>query len=264
MKQAEINDKCWREFDCPEIKLPGHQAELKSRLLAAKCFQANNNFNYSFMIKHLKYIVPVLAVFIVAIVFGFGKVPGVGKTEIANAQEMIKESEFAISQISAEARMKLEELIQGDLSESLTEAYNAKDLIYAGEVDMTKKGEGIGIASVETNDISIDVNEKPSYRITFGKTDEATGQQVKKETASVTVFSTSTAGSNLDISSTDTIGNGTADTKIKVGFGKFTGDSMIEMTQVKIFKYTDKNGNEVTLGLNADNLPVMKVVILKD
>lgn len=218
-------------LDFPEIKLAGHQARLKNSLLVSRRFSPNNNLNLLFMIKQVKFAVPALLFLTLVMVVGLSLMPGLNKAGTAQAKELIAESRFAITQLSQEARAQLEELIQADLSKSLEEAYNANDLEYIGEEDLAARSRDV------TDDLQID----------FLDQETGVASQDGEAKAITTTISSSNSGS---------------DDNVKLGFGKFIADYNAKtMTKIKVLKYTDKNGNKVILGLNADNLPVMQIMV---
>lgn len=232
MYKLEKINECLNGLDIPDIKLANQQTRLKSSLLASKYFNLNNKFNFIFMIKQTKFYIPAALILIMAAAFIFGLVPGVNKVDIAQAKEMISESKFAISKLSTEARAQLEEIIKADLSKTLEDAYNANDLEYVGEDDLTMRD--------------------PSENLQVEFLDQETG--VASQNGEIkTVTSVSVTGDDDgEIENSNT----------KIVFGKFIADYNDRMmTKIKVLKYTDKDGNKIVLGLNSENLPVMQVKV---
>lgn len=232
MYKPEKIDERLNGLDLPEIKLAAHQARLKSSLLAVKQFDKNNKFNFIFMIKQAKFYVPAALILVVAAAFIFGLVPGMNKASFVQAKEMISESKFAISKLSAEARAQLEEIIKADLSKTLEEAYNANDLEYIGE-----------------EDISDSKNNSRNLKVDF-LDDEIGVASQNGEIKTVATLSVAESKNNND---------GQKD--VKLNMGKFIADNIVKMDKVKLLKYTDQKGRKIILGLNDDNLPVMQIMV---
>ncbi len=232
MYKPEKIDERLNGLDLPEIKLAAHQARLKSSLLAVKQFDKNNKFNFIFMIKQAKFYVPAALILVVAAAFIFGLVPGMNKASFVQAKEMISESKFAISKLSAEARAQLEEIIKADLSKTLEEAYNANDLEYIGE-----------------EDISDSKNNSRNLKVDF-LDDEIGVASQNGEIKTVATLSVAESKNNND---------GQKD--VKLNMGKFIADNIVKMDKVKLLKYTDQKGRKIILGLNNDNLPVMQIMV---
>lgn len=233
----KLNDieKRLSNLDLPKIKLAGHQARLKNTLLADRCFDFNNNLNFLFMVKQVKFAVPALLILTVAVICGVfcnGLMPGFNKVGTVQAKELIAESKFAIEKLSQEARAQLEELIKADLSKSLEEAYSANDLEFVGEEDLTERRQ----------------DNSGNLQVDF--LDQETGvasQNGEIKTVATTVSSSSKSQ---------------GDSNTKMVMGKYIADyNERMMTKIKILKYTDKDGNKIILGLNPDNLPVMQVKV---
>lgn len=236
MHELKKIEECLSGLDIPDIKLAGYQARLRSSLLASRQFNLNNKFNFISMIKQAKFYIPAALVLVMAVAFIFGLIPGMNKADIAQAKEMISESKFAISKLSAEARAQLEEIIKADLSKTLEDAYNANDLEYVGEEDLTMSNQG------------------DDLKVHF--LDQETG--VASQNGEIkTVTSVAVTGSEE---------NGESENdNTKIVFGKFIADYNDRMmTKIKVLKYTDKDGNKIVLGLSPDNLPVMQIKVSED
>ncbi|MFA5024642.1 MAG: hypothetical protein WC523_06870 [Patescibacteria group bacterium] len=221
----KLNDieKRLGHLDFPEIKLVGHQARLKNDLLAAKRFHSNNNLNFLFIIKQIKFAVPalILTVAVICGAFCLGLIPGFNKVGTAQAKELIAESQFAIEKLSREARAQLEELIKADLSKSLEEAYNAKDLEFVGEEDLSPRSQD-------------------------------NGDNLQNDLAKTIAAATATSSSENQNES----GNK------KMVLDNYLIDYNERMTvKIKVLKYTDKDGHKIIIGLNPENLPVMQIKV---
>lgn len=222
MNKSNNIEKRLGDLDFPEIKLAGHQARLKNGLLTAKRFHSNN-LNFLFMLKQVRFAVPAL-ILIVAVICGalyLGLIPGFNKVGMVQAKELIAESQFAIEKLSQEARAQLEKLIKADLSKSLQEAYNAKDLEFVGEEDLSPRSQG--------------------------NSDNLQNDLTKTIAAATAAFSSESQ-------------NEPGNKKMELDNYLVDYNERMT-TKIKVLKYTDKDGNKIIIGLNPENLPVMQIKV---
>ena len=229
MEKIELIKKI-ENINKPNVYAPIAQKRL-SKLLETK--YQKNNFNNIFMTKQMKLILPSIAVLVMFLTIGLGVIPGINQAKKVQAKEIIDGSKVAISQISEETRAKLESMIKDDLSNSLQEAYEAKDLVYVGEQDLT----------------TIDIKDS-NLKIHF--LDSEVGIVGGNGTATVSIVSTDT-NNELENSLSK-------DNKVVINVGTFIGNDLASMKKIRILKYTNEKGERVVLGLNENDLPVMKVV----
>lgn len=238
MNKDKIEEQL-EQLNFPEIKLNSHQSQLKSILMQSDSFKLKNNI-FS-MKKAFKLAIPAAALAGLTLVIVFSLNPFTNKSQV-QAKELIQQSTVSIKELSDDVKSQLEALIKDNLSNALEEAYRAKDLEYVGEEDFSKylSGEDSQVSISRKGSVSVtDVDNNPITITTTTKEDEAT------------------------ITVSDDKKQNPAD-KIVTSVGQFTLDDSIDISRIKILKYTNDDGQKVTLGLSQDNFPVMKVITLNE
>lgn len=242
----------------PELELPAHRRVLRRALLRAyEQNRSHRRFGF-FPITPMKQFAPAAVLGIAVLVAAVSFIPHTSiPTPVANAQELVKNAAKKVPMLSADMRTEIEKRMKADMAATLEEALAAPDLrILTPEeyqADMEAQMKADRETAEEHGAIQKDVmhfSSAPAFGIVAagGPTevkllkineDQLGNAKVMKWTGTEAAPATFEAG---------------------VPAAHFTVAPIDIKQPVKYLAYTNPTGQSVTLGLDEDDIPVMKMI----
>lgn len=262
--------------EAPKPGLPVHSRALRRALLNAHERERSRSRSGFAFIFPMKQFAPVAVVGLALVVAGASFMPQVlFTTPVASAQELVNRAAVKVVSLPDDLRLEIEKRTNADLNATLEEAKAAPDLRILTpkefqdeqktQQDMAfKKAQDAGpkeFKLFENHPVAVyhitSPDGVPAQDIGFG-TASATGEVRIMNVESGTVKMT--AGAQVDFK--DFKGGETASLDATTSGVKFTMAPIQLKEPVKYLAYTDKEGRKVILGLDEDDIVVMKMITM--